>query len=244
MVNGGEAVGIVLAAGAGTRFGGPKVLAAEGDWLHSAVQALADGGCGSVIVVLGAAVVAVPSPARAVVAEDWADGMSASLRAGLTAAGDGEAQAAVLHLVDIPDVGAEVVHRVLTAMRDAALRAGAGPLPGCARPSGGDIARALAGAAGDACPATGAPAITCAAATSSPSNVAIWPAVPTSTSPSGSRVYSRPSAATASRSERSSATDASMRVRENSLMSSPSTICHCPPTDRHGNEHTRPSSTP
>ncbi len=114
MVNGGEAVGVVLAAGAGTRFGGPKVLAAEGNWLHSAVQALADGGCGSVIVVLGAAVVDVPSPARAIVAEDWADGMSASLRAGLTAAGAGEAQAAVLHLVDIPDVGAEVVHRVLT----------------------------------------------------------------------------------------------------------------------------------
>ena len=119
MVNGGEAVGIVLAAGAGTRFGGPKVLAAEGDWLRNAVHALAGGGCGSVIVVLGAAVVDVPPPARAVVAEDWADGMSASLRAGLTAAGDGEAQAAVLHLVDIPDVGAEVVHRVLTAMRDA-----------------------------------------------------------------------------------------------------------------------------
>ena len=119
MVNGGEAVGILLAAGAGTRFGEPKVLAADGDWLRIAVHALADGGCGSVIVVLGAVVVDVPPPARAVVAEDWEDGMSASLRAGLAAAGDGEATAAVVHLVDIPDVGAEVVLRVLTEMRDA-----------------------------------------------------------------------------------------------------------------------------
>ncbi len=119
MVNGGGAVGIVLAAGAGTRFGGPKVLAAEGGWLHDVVHALSDGGCASVIVVLGAAVVDVPPPARAVVADDWADGMSASLRAGLAAAGEGGEQVAVLHLVDIPDVGADVVRRVLTAMRGA-----------------------------------------------------------------------------------------------------------------------------
>ena len=47
MVDDGEAVGILLAAGAGTRFGEPKVLAADGDWLRIAVHALADGGCGS-----------------------------------------------------------------------------------------------------------------------------------------------------------------------------------------------------
>jgi CTP:molybdopterin cytidylyltransferase MocA len=89
----------------------PKVLAAEGYWLSSAVSALAGGGCDDVVVVLGAAVVAVPAPARAVVAADWESGAGASLRAGLAAVAD--ADAAVIHLVDTPDVTAEVVRRVL-----------------------------------------------------------------------------------------------------------------------------------
>ena len=49
--------GIVLAAGAGTRYGRPKVLAAGGDWLRVAVPSLRAGGCGEVYVVLGASVV-------------------------------------------------------------------------------------------------------------------------------------------------------------------------------------------
>jgi CTP:molybdopterin cytidylyltransferase MocA len=106
-------VGVLLAAGAGTRYGMPKVLVQQGDWLRLAVAALAGGGCDDVVVVLGAAVVDVPPPARAVVAEDWTAGMSASLRTGLGAAG--EAELVVLHLVDIPDVGADVVTRVLNA---------------------------------------------------------------------------------------------------------------------------------
>lgn len=107
------AVGVVLAAGAGSRFGMPKVLAEKGDWLRRAVAALAGGGCAEVIVVLGAVVVDVPGPARAVVAARWADGMSASLREGLAAVGD--AEWVVLHTVDTPDVGADVVRRVLHA---------------------------------------------------------------------------------------------------------------------------------
>ena len=114
--SGGEAVGILLAAGAGTRYGKPKVLAAQGQWLTSAVTALSVGGCGEVIVVLGAAVVAVPTPARAVIAEHWQRGMGASLRAGLAAAGD--AGYAVVLTVDTPDIGADVVTRVLAAARD------------------------------------------------------------------------------------------------------------------------------
>lgn len=105
--------GVVLAAGAGTRFGMPKVLAGQGEWLANAVGALAGGGCGDVVVVLGAAVVAVPAPARAVVAENWSDGMSASLRAGLAAVAG--APVVVLTLVDTPDVGADVIARVLAA---------------------------------------------------------------------------------------------------------------------------------
>lgn len=107
---------MLLAAGAGTRYGMPKVLVGQGEWLRIAIDALIGGGCDDVVVVLGAAVVEVPAPARAVVAERWADGMSASLRAGLAAA-DG-AQRVALHLVDTPDVGADVVRRVLAAADD------------------------------------------------------------------------------------------------------------------------------
>lgn len=131
--SGDAAVGVLLAAGAGTRFGMPKVLAEEGEWLRLAVTALHDGGCGEVLVVLGAAIVVVPSPARAVVAADWADGLSASLRAGITAAAAGAAGYAVLHTVDTPDIGAAVVDRVLTAARAAPggiARASFGERPG------------------------------------------------------------------------------------------------------------------
>ncbi|WP_428369611.1 nucleotidyltransferase family protein [Mycolicibacterium sp.] len=107
---------MVLAAGAGVRYGMPKVLAGEGEWLRAAVSALHQGGCGDVVVVLGAAVVDVPSPARAVIAEDWASGLSASVRTGLLALAD-PVQYAVLTTVDTPDIGAAAVRRVLTAAR-------------------------------------------------------------------------------------------------------------------------------
>ena len=94
----------------------PKVLAAQGEWLASGVDALHRGGCDDVVVVLGAAIVDVPAPARAVIAADWADGMSASLRAGISAI-DADYAFAVLHTVDTPDIGADVVRRVLTAAR-------------------------------------------------------------------------------------------------------------------------------
>lgn len=108
-----NAAGVVLAAGAGTRYGMPKVAVAQGEWLQTAVTALAGGGCADVVVVLGAALVEVPPPARAVIASDWADGMSASVRAGISAVGS--ADLAVLHTVDTPDIGADVVRRVLSA---------------------------------------------------------------------------------------------------------------------------------
>jgi CTP:molybdopterin cytidylyltransferase MocA len=109
-----QVAGVLLAAGAGTRYGSPKVLAEHGDWLRCGVAALDAGGCDDVVVVLGAAIVDVPSPARPVVADDWVDGVSASLRAGLSAI---DADYAVLHTVDTPDVGADVVRRVLAAAR-------------------------------------------------------------------------------------------------------------------------------
>lgn len=54
-----------------------------------------------------------PGPVTTVVAPDWAEGMSASLRAGLRALAATAAEAAVVTLVDLPDVGADVVRRVV-----------------------------------------------------------------------------------------------------------------------------------
>jgi CTP:molybdopterin cytidylyltransferase MocA len=50
---------------------------------------------------------------RVVVADDWASGMGASLRAGLAALEPGAADAALVSLVDLPDVGEPVVRRLL-----------------------------------------------------------------------------------------------------------------------------------
>ncbi|MCU1472324.1 nucleotidyltransferase family protein [Amnibacterium sp.] len=111
-------LGLVLAAGAGRRFGGPKALARtpEGEpWLALAVRALQDGGCGRVIAVLGAgaeeARPLLPVGAEAVVAERWADGLATSLAEGLRAATG--ASAVLVTLVDLPGLPAEVVRRVL-----------------------------------------------------------------------------------------------------------------------------------
>ena len=119
--------GLLLAAGAGRRMGRPKALVRGDDgepWLVRAVRVLADGGCTQVEVVLGAAAdealpLLVGTGASAVVAADWDEGMSASLRAGLAAAGGTDADAVVVSLVDLPDVGADVVRRLLGSEVDA-----------------------------------------------------------------------------------------------------------------------------
>lgn len=113
-----DLVGLVLAAGGGARFGGPKALArtsAGVPWLHRAVRVLEDAGCEAVLVVLGAeaeeAAALVPAGATTVVADRWRDGMGASLAAGIAALP--EADAALVTLVDLPGLPAAVVQRVL-----------------------------------------------------------------------------------------------------------------------------------
>lgn len=125
--------GLLLAAGAGTRMGGPKALVEGADgvaWVVSSARALLDGGCDEVVVVIGAAADRVrrqlaDHPVRPVFASSWSEGMGASLRVGLSAlATDSRAEAAVVHLVDLPDVGADVVERlVAVAEHDALARA-------------------------------------------------------------------------------------------------------------------------
>jgi CTP:molybdopterin cytidylyltransferase MocA len=118
-------------------MGGPKALVEiDGEpLLRRALGALAGGGCTPLVVVLGAAADAaaalVPDGVRVVVAPDWAEGMGASLRAGLRALEGTAADAAVVHLVDLPGVGAAAVGRLVAAAGPAALaRAAYGGKPG------------------------------------------------------------------------------------------------------------------
>ena len=124
--------GLLLAAGAGRRMGMPKALV--DDWLVRSIEVLREGGCDDVLVVLGAAAdearALLPTDQRVVVAEDWDEGMGASLRVGLAALGP-DAEAAVVHLVDLPDVGADVVARVVSTGSPARLaRAAYAGVPG------------------------------------------------------------------------------------------------------------------
>ncbi len=109
--------GIVLAAGKGSRLGRPKALlrTAEGEpWIARAAGLLHAAGCTRVLVVLGAAAEEagglVPVGCEILVAENWADGMGESLRAGLDAA---SGDAALITLVDIPDLPVAVAERML-----------------------------------------------------------------------------------------------------------------------------------
>jgi CTP:molybdopterin cytidylyltransferase MocA len=116
-------VGLLLAAGAGSRMGGPKALVGPlageespvwqvAGWMHA-------GGCEQVIVVIGARAgdVRASLPIRPWLsiaeATDWSHGMGASLRAGLARAEAGDASAALITLVDLPDVRAAVFERLL-----------------------------------------------------------------------------------------------------------------------------------
>lgn len=110
--------GLLLAAGAGRRMGGPKALVElDGELLvQRGVRLLRDGGCGPVVVVLGAAadeVRAHVEGADVVVAHDWAEGMGASLRAGLAALQRTAADACVVALVDQPLVQPAAVRALL-----------------------------------------------------------------------------------------------------------------------------------
>ncbi len=122
-------LGVLLAAGAGRRAGGPKALRRTADgttWVVRSAEVLLDGGCDHVLVVVGAAALEVEPLLRdrddvsTTWAAGWAEGMGASLRTGLgwalDAVGDEDGpvvEAALVHLVDLPDVGAPVVARVL-----------------------------------------------------------------------------------------------------------------------------------
>jgi len=114
--------GVVLAAGAGRRFGGGKQLA-ELDGRPLLEHALAEAeqsGLEARFVVLGANAEKILATVdlhghEAVVCADWDEGMAASLRAGVSAARAAGADAILITLGDQPRVTAEAMARVLGA---------------------------------------------------------------------------------------------------------------------------------
>ena len=120
---------LILAAGEGRRFGGPKQLAeVHGRTLLAHVLAMA--APWDPLVVLGARadeILASVDVGEHVVAPDWARGQSASLRAGIAALGD--VDRAIVLLGDQPWITREAVEAVLAAGGEAA-RATYGGEPG------------------------------------------------------------------------------------------------------------------
>jgi molybdenum cofactor cytidylyltransferase len=129
--------GLVLAAGAATRFGSQKQLA-ELDGrplLEHAVRAMTASPVGRVVVVVGAGAEEVLARvdlhgADAVVCERWAEGQSASLACGLAELSG--CDAVVVTLGDQPLVSADAIRRVIAGRREgvAAVRATYDGLPG------------------------------------------------------------------------------------------------------------------
>lgn len=113
---------IVLAAGAGTRFGGTKQLAElRGKPLaRHAIDAATDAGVDEVVVVLGHEAAPIrealhlSAPARWVENPAWSTGMASSIAAGLAAAHPAS-EAAVVLLADQPGVTAQHVRALLDA---------------------------------------------------------------------------------------------------------------------------------
>jgi molybdenum cofactor cytidylyltransferase len=152
--------GVVLAAGGASRFGSPKQLAElDGRPLlqHAVDAMLAVPAIDPIVVVLGAEAERVRGAieldgARAVVCEDWADGMAASLRTGVQAVGD--CDWVIVTLGDQPRVTPQVIaavmdHAVAAPAATVAVRATYDGAPGHPVALGRAILRRLATLSGD-----------------------------------------------------------------------------------------------
>lgn len=110
--------GLVLAAGAGVRFGGPKApVVVDGERLvDRAVRVLREGGCDPVLVVLGAWLGDVPGADAVIENSEWSEGMGSSLRTGLEVVErQPDVDAVIITLVDLPGLTADAVRRIVAA---------------------------------------------------------------------------------------------------------------------------------
>jgi molybdenum cofactor cytidylyltransferase len=121
---GGPVAGVVLAAGASTRFGRNKLLLKlSGESLvRRAAKAALEAGLDPVVVVLGHDAGRVRGElggldVRIVVNPDHAKGMNTSLRAGVAALPD-ECSAAVVQLADMPHVSAAMLARLVATFSE------------------------------------------------------------------------------------------------------------------------------
>ena len=117
---------ILLAAGASTRMGRPKLLLRYGSrsFLRYAAEVAAASVCRPILVVLGAYANQLQSeiddlPVRSVINERWADGMGSSIQVGVGALKTYDrtdnTEALVLMLCDQPSVTAAVINDLVTA---------------------------------------------------------------------------------------------------------------------------------
>ena len=117
---------IILAAGASTRMGRPKLLLTYGNrsFLRHAAEVAAASVCRPILVVLGAYASELQSeidnlPVRSVINERWADGIGSSIQVGVGALQNYDradnTEALVLMLCDQPYVRAAVINDLVTA---------------------------------------------------------------------------------------------------------------------------------
>ena len=114
---------IVLAAGAGSRFGGGKLLAPFGGrtLIEATLLGLREAPVDETIVVVGNEAEGLRGfcesyGVRLAENEDWAEGMATSVKKGLASCSP-DARAAAVALADQPFVGAEAVERLVRAYR-------------------------------------------------------------------------------------------------------------------------------
>jgi CTP:molybdopterin cytidylyltransferase MocA len=130
-------IGLLLAAGSGSRLGRAKALVRDETgtpWVVRQSRVLRDGGCSQVMVVLGAeyaaaAAALVDEHVDTVHNHDWTQGMGSSLRLGLSQltlaaenmSGPADGEATLVTLVDTPGVTVDVIRRLIGFAGPAAL---------------------------------------------------------------------------------------------------------------------------
>ena len=111
---------IILAAGASTRMGRPKLLLTHHGvpLVRRAVEAAVGGGCTDAVVVLGASheqyrPLLQGTPARLLHNPEFSQGMSSSIRVGIEALAE-NTRAAIIMLADQPFIDRGVIERLIT----------------------------------------------------------------------------------------------------------------------------------